>query len=94
MDNSLALHYVQPLEHNGKLYVEPNPSLIAQEISKWERCLVGYFVGASMPFNVVKRIAMRLWERHGLQEVFALKGLFYFRCAFVGDAHTIFAKGP
>lgn len=55
--------------------------------------MAGFFVGASIPFNVVKAIAICLWENLGLYEVFALKDLFYFRCTTSEDAYNIITKG-
>lgn len=68
--------------------------LTASASSKWDRCLIGYFTGPSMPFYTVKAIANRIWSHHGLEHTSASYGFFLFRFRDEENIRDILEQGP
>lgn len=64
--SEVKLHFIPPSCSSDLIVVEmPVPSPLA----KWEACLVGYFLGRSLPFNLIKNNAFNVWQKLGLLEV-------------------------
>ncbi|XP_031260174.1 uncharacterized protein LOC116118323 [Pistacia vera] len=61
---------------------------------EWLRCIVGCFLGYSMPFHAVRSIAFHAWEATGLEDVMSTgTGFYIFRFRDKDAVHSILERG-
>ncbi|KAF7124111.1 hypothetical protein RHSIM_Rhsim12G0084200 [Rhododendron simsii] len=80
----MKLEFFPPTVENNRIVVSPSEQIEQLGQSKWEKCIVGHFLDKKLGFTAVRNIAMNIWDKFGIREVFSNeKGFFFF--LFEGD---------
>ncbi|GJU72077.1 hypothetical protein Tco_1263482 [Tanacetum coccineum] len=62
---------------------------------KFKKSLVGYFVGKSVAFTLVKNYVTNTWGKFGFQKVMKVDdGFFFFKFASINDVEQVLEQGP
>lgn len=80
---------------NGIPIIKPPKEFLISSQKAWTSSLVGYFVGANLPFKLVEEEAKRLWLHLGFNKLYMVKrGFFVFKFNSEVDRNRILASGP
>ncbi|KAL9271013.1 Beta-amyrin synthase-like protein, partial [Drosera capensis] len=83
MERKMKMQFFEPVRKDSiimVIMVEPPAEVVAESVSKWQDCLVGYFVGKRLPFKSVDIAVRKLWNKYGLSEILTDdNGFYYFR---------------
>ena len=91
----MKLQYIEPSRIDGVVHVAPTYIVLEDGAQAWSHCLVGYFVGSTLPFSAVNSIARKIWTKDGLLDVHAQgNGFIFFRFSTEAGVTTIIEKGP
>ncbi|KAI8570411.1 hypothetical protein RHMOL_Rhmol01G0032000 [Rhododendron molle] len=97
-DNSVGrvnLEFIPPQVINDRIAVSPPAEVEEQGLGRWKNCLVGYFLDKKVPFQMVRSINMKIWDKFGISDVLANDfGFFFFVFAHDGDLFKVLEAGP
>ncbi|KAI8567605.1 hypothetical protein RHMOL_Rhmol02G0134500 [Rhododendron molle] len=68
--NRMKLEYIPPSIVNDRIVVSPPVEVEELGHPKWQRCIVGHFLDKKLAFAAVQHIAMKIWAKFGIREVF------------------------
>ncbi|XP_026382442.1 uncharacterized protein LOC113277607 isoform X1 [Papaver somniferum] len=80
------LEFSEPSFEEGKLHIEFSADEFRAVCDEWENCLVGFFVGEDVPFNMDLKFVKNIWEVKGDFSVFTIEnGYFVFQFSCVEE---------
>ncbi|KAG5552844.1 hypothetical protein RHGRI_010824 [Rhododendron griersonianum] len=89
------LEFIPPHVINDRIVVSPPAEVEEQGLGRWKNCLVGHFLDKKVPFQMVRAITMKIWEKFGISDVLANdSGFFFFVFAHDGDLFKVLEAGP
>ncbi|KAJ6321115.1 hypothetical protein OIU78_016341 [Salix suchowensis] len=69
--------------------------MLNENLSQWNRSMVGFIPGFKMSHRMVNTIASRVWKSCGLQQVTTMANDFMvFRFSSEDEVHAVIEKGP
>ncbi|KAL3733935.1 hypothetical protein ACJRO7_023311 [Eucalyptus globulus] len=73
-----SLSYIPPAVVDNKVVVQISEEILQAAHPKWDDCLVGYYIGKRLPFQLTEDALKHAWGNHLVQVIAADLGFYFF----------------